>query len=551
MASERQGHRFFVPAIVVGLIVLAAHSCWILSDARFLDGTYFEYFIEQDNWGVLTWNMYGVLMHPWAWLMWPFMGTDNPGLAFRIVEWACIAIIAMAVQRIAAKHARLDVAESMFLALAVALFPSYSAAMMSSTVIYIFPTALFYVGWAIYFDAALSAKECLWLRLLPVPIWLLAFFHNSLLSFHVGFTVLLLALSIAHRSAPFESAGGVIRFLLSFLRKNALVAALPFLFFALRALSFPADSPFGTHNNLVFDPARNVRAFLGGFHHHVSMNLSSAFLGQEWLLGLVLAILGGWLALRWRKNGQALSTFWIAALGVMFAVLAILPYAAVAKAAPLQSFGARYGILSGLGGGLILLAVWRSLPLAKRWRTLFGAFLLAGLALRGISDDLMWLGRWAKDRAAIAALAQHPPPQHGTILLWQDDWRIGNESYRPFELAWFFNKAWGGEFWGGIDLLERGPDSLVYDGNAFFKIKDKHLLRDFESNGCLRNATVLPTLPTPDAKHLGMSYLGYHLFDNKGLDGFLSRLLKVNLGPEDCQTLPELLKQDIPYPKSN
>ncbi len=538
---DKEGSHLFVPATVVGLLVLAAHSCWILSDARFLDGTYFEYFIETGNWGVLTWNMYGVLMHPWAWLMWPFLGSEHPGLMFRFVEWVGLAVIALSVQRIAARHARLGDGESMFLALAVALFPSYSAAMMSSTVIYIFPTALFYVGWAIYFDATLSANDRPWMRLLPLPIWLLAFFHNSLLSFHVGFMALLLVLSIAHRTAPFESAGSVIRFLLSFLRKNALVAALPFLFFALRALSFPADSPFGTHNNLVFDPARNVRAFLGGFHHHVSMNLSSAFLGQEWLLGLVLAILGGWLAFRWRKNDQALSTFWIAALGAMFAVLAIFPYAAVAKAAPLQSFGARYGLLSGLGGGLVLLAIWRSVPLAKRWRTVLGAFFLAGLALRGVSDDLMWLGRWAKDRAAMQQLAAIAAPTPGTILLWDDNDRIGNETYRPFELSWFFLKAWGSESWVGVDVQERRLEDVLQDATTT-RLKHTNIAANFEMNGCSQTISVRAANASASPVRTGFDYLSEYVLSTPAeMAVFLAPLVQLDISPSECERIPAVL----------
>ncbi|CAA6605037.1 membrane hypothetical protein [Rhodospirillaceae bacterium LM-1] len=539
--SEWVCRQIFVRTIAIGLLILAAHACWILSDARFLDGTYFEYFIERDNWDVLTWNMYGVLMHPWAWLMWPFMGTENPGLAFRFVEWISLAVIGLSVLRMATRHARLDLGESMFLALAVALFPSYSAAMMSSTVIYIFPTALFYVGWAIYFDAALSAKNRPWMRLLPLPIWLLAFFHNSLLSFHFGFVALLFVLSIAHKSTPFEGAGGIARFLLAFLRKHALAAALPFLFFALRALSFPADSPFGAHNGLIFDPARNIRAFLGGFHHHVSMNLSSAFLGQEWLLGLVLVGLGGWLAFGRRKPNELRTTLWIAALGAMFAVLAILPYAAVAKAAPLQSFGARYGILSALGGSLVLLAIWRSLPFAKRWRAVLGALFLAGLALRGISDDLMWLGRWAKDRAAMQHLAALPSPRPGTILLWDDNDRVGNETYRPFELSWFFLKAWGSESWIGVDLRERTLQDALQDATTT-RLKHTNIAANFEMNGCSQTVSVRAAEVSASPRRMGFDYLtGYVLSTPAEMAVFLAPLVQLGISQPECERIPTIL----------
>jgi hypothetical protein len=539
------------PSGKITLFVLVAHSLIVLTDARFLDATYFEYFFERNRWDVIAWNFYGTQMHLWAWLMHPLLGTSHPGLWLRVTELIALIAIGICIERSARRHAGLPKGEALALGLLAVAYPAYGAAMMSNTVIYVFPTALFYVGWTLYLDQAFAERPRYRIVGACAVVWWIAFYHNSLLPYHYGLLAVMFALSCSARPGTSQGWRAWVGHVAPFVMRHWLAAILPILFFALRQFLTRSDIPFAAHNHLVFSPLRNIRAFAGGFYHHVVLNLSAAFGGEQLVLAFALAILIFFLLQSRLQNKEARQTAVMAGLAVLLLCIAIFPYAAVAKAAPLQSFGARYGMLTALGGSMLLLAVWRCLPGPAYLRKAALAVVVLGLAGRGVSDDLMWLGRWAKDRAAIAALSDQPAPRPGTVLMWQDDWRIGNETYRPFELAWFFNEAWGGEFWGGIDLKERGLDSLVYDGDAFYKINDMHMLKDFKSNDCVRTVVLNPSSPTPDSRKLGGAYLYRHLFDRAGMDRLLAQLLRVEIGPEDCETLPELLKQDIPYPPGN
>ncbi|CAA6605839.1 membrane hypothetical protein [Rhodospirillaceae bacterium LM-1] len=527
-------------AILVAAFPLIIHAPIVLSDARFLDGTYFEYYLEQGRWEVITWNFYNVSMQLWAWMLWPLLGTTHPGWWLQLAELLSLAVIGLCVERSARLHANLPQEQSLFLGMLVTAFPAYGSTMMSNTVVYIFPDALFYLGWTLYLDRALCGQKGLFRSALAFGLLWVSFHHNSLLAFHYGLLAIFLVLFAARQESP----SSLIRFWagvgLAFLKRHWLITVLPVLFFALRQVLLPKSSPFGTHNQLVLDLPKNFRAFAGSFYHHVVLNLSAAFASQAWLLAVVLAVSAGILAYAWRREPTSRQTVWIALLGALMAVLAILPYAAVAKAAPLQSFGARYGMLSGLGGSLIILAIWRVLPQRAALRLIVAVVFLAGLTWRGLSDDLMWLGRWAKDKAAVVTLAELPAPVEGTVLLWDDSWRIGRETYRPFELSWFFRKAWGREAWLGIDLLERDPDAFLRE-DSHTRLKRYYILSDFIQNGCTQIVTVRAADDTIDPVRLGSEYLVRHLAAPGTLDAFLKSLIDLKISPAECSQITSSL----------
>lgn len=517
-------------------VILLAHSLWVLSDARFLDGTYFEYLIELGNWDLITWHFYRVFLHPWAWVMIPFLETSHAGWFLRALEWVSVGLIGLSVLRLAWRHGRLGAHESFFLALAVALFPSYSAAMMSNTFIYILPTGMFFLAWSIYMDDAFAEKRNWWRAAAFWPLLTLSFFHNSLLAFHFGFVVLLLALRLRDDAGP-------IKFwppkLVGFAKRHVLLLAWPFLFLAFRSLVLASQDSAVQHYQVRFELLPFIQALAGNYFHHVVLNLYSVFFGQIWLTPFAALVLALGLVQAWRKGAPLRQTLWIAAFGIFFSLLAVAPYALVARAAPLQSFGARYGILAALGGGLILLAAVRILPERLPSKRVVSALLLIGLAWRGISDDLMWLGRWAKDKAVMSALAGQAPPADGTYLLLEDDWRIGRETYRPFELSWFFIKAWGRGSWLGVDLLERSLESDLLD-----KLSDPTPLAhdfstDFRMNGCTRRLVVSGPATRPDPRLLGLVHLAeVYLASTKTSP---PSLISVTLEAPECREIPELL----------
>lgn len=519
------------------LAVLAAHAVWVLSDARFLDGTYFEYLAQIRNWDVLAEDFYSLFLHPWAWMYLPFLGTESVGWTLRCVEWLSLGVIALSVWRMARRHGGLKPGEACFLALAVGLFPAYGAAMMSNTFLYILPTALFYAAWSLALDHALApggasrVKQALSLALLEV-----SFFHNSLIAFHGGFLGLLLLLSWrADAHAPRRPAGWA-AWLVRLAWRNAPLLLAPILFLAARSTYFLLSDIPTQHYHFQPDLLRVWRAFAGNSFHHLLLNMMGAVYGQPWLAAAAACIAGFFLI---RKTAdERWRILWLAGLGGFLAFVAIAPYALVLRAAPLQSFGARYGILAALGGGMILTAAWLCLPARRAWRLYSALFLLGGLAWQGIGDDLMWMGRWAKDRAMIAALREMPPPPDGTVLLLDDPWRIGRESYRSFELSWFFIQAWGRSSWVGIDLLDRDP---VRELNE--KMNEAHpysfdFSPDFKPNGCRMRLMPTPTDPIPDPRALGLGYLVSRYWRGMDEASPLAGKTRVLLSEAECRETP-------------
>ncbi len=524
------------PRAWVGLAaaLLATYPVLLVTDARFVDGLYFENFLEAGRYDIVRGLFASTSMHIWAWMMSPLSGLAGGGYYLRAVEFLSILTISASVLFAAGRVGGLALSERLGLALLAGVYPVYSSAMMSSTVIYYLPTALFFAVWAVYFSNALADKSRLWIEVLLLPFLFLAFIHNSLLVFQYA---LLLTLFLV-KSGGLERIWNL-RMAIGFLLRHAHMILLPPIFFATRLLLVPPSGIYAHHNTLLFDPARNLKSMAVLGFNAIARNLAEA---GSWALPVLIGISLAVYVLRprlqdsyWRK------TIFLAVLGGILTLAALFPYGAVGKGGvPLKSFGMRYAAQMGLGLGLMLLAWVRCLPgLGGKGRTIVLVLLIVLVGRVSLSDQLLWQGRWAKDMATVRVLSLRSPPPAGTVLLWDDGWKIGGEAYRSFELSWLMREAWGHESWIGMYLGDRTIAEFAQRREDRAELRDQYLLSEFVANGCSASLRLTSAIPETSPEYLGWQYLTKRFFyPRKELDAWLETLLTIEIGPQECGTVP-------------
>jgi hypothetical protein len=520
------------------LAVCLFHGLLLLNDGRYLDGTYFTYHIETGNYGILQSLFASWFMHPWAWLAWPLSGKPYAEFALKLVEFLSLLAISLLSARLARRLLDLEPAEETLVGCLVAAFPVYVSIVMSSTVIFIFPIALFYSAWAIYLE---GKRPWNWLAF---PVLALAFIHSSLLVYHYVFVLALLlhqgallSKDPSFRSRAKEAAAQALRHLPLIL--------LPILFFLVRAAMLP---PSSNYNAIVISLPRLLTSFAVLVREGFLSGLLGGVGGNPFLLALLLAFPALHLFSASRRDGAWRKTWLIALAGGIALAAAIFPYAAVARGVPSTSLGSRYFILGGLGAGLVLLAVIRTLPATlKDFRLPLALALIAGLGAAGIDNYLLWQGRWAKDLAAIRALGKLPPPPAGTAVVWEDGYHIGSEVYRSFELNWFMAKAWGGQSWYGFDAADTGNPSTLSQVKAVLQdsnglrdalLRKQDIAQDFAFNGCFARVTIRPRGERSPGSMIGRQYLTRR-FEGPALEAWLGGLVEAELSQAVCEERPK------------
>lgn len=519
------------------MLALFAHGWILVNDGRYHDATYFEYFIEVGRYDILQWNFAGVAMQPWLWLMTPLMGVSSAGWILKLVEVLSLVAIGLVVLDGAQRLASFDPAQALGLATLLVAFPIYGSAVNSNTVIYFFPTALFYGAWYLYGRQALGERIQWTIAAPALALMALAFVHNPLLVFHYAFVALLLVLTQWHgRLAPF------LRAIPAFVVKHAILIVLPPAFFVFRnAVLYKPVPPFDGLYAISFDPLRIGKAFLILFNEGVVLNLLTALGGNLFLLALVPAVLVARLVSGGPRDAEWRHIAAIAGFGLLFLVAAFFPYTAVGRGVPASSLGSRYFIQSGLGVALLLVAALRALPDSLReLRGPMAAALALAFALVGIDGHLMWQARWAKDRATMQALAKIAPLAPGTVVLWDDRMKIGAEVYRSFELSWFLQQAWGRQAWYPLYAGDRDLSILVAEPFVHTTNKDAYLLADFVWNGCTAPLLVEANVPRETDRQIARHYLMARFAGGKTLESYLESLVTVTVGQPTCGlTLPE------------
>ncbi|TAN55803.1 MAG: hypothetical protein EPN26_04785, partial [Rhodospirillales bacterium] len=514
--------------------LLATYPVLLVTDARFVDGLYFENFLEAGRFDIVEGLFASTSMHIWAWMMRPLSGVAGGGYFFRAAEFLSILTLSASILFTTGRMGGLALSERLGLAVLAGVYPVYSSAMMSSTVIYYLPTALFFAAWAIYFSNAMTDKSRPWTEALLLAVLFISFIHNSLLVFQYA---LLLTLFLV-------KSGGLdriwnLRLAGQFALRHAHMILLPPIFFATRLLLLPPSGIYAHHNTLLFDPARNLKSMAVLGFNAIARNLAEA---GTWALPVLIAIGLAVYVLRprlqdayWRK------TMFLAVLGGILTLAALFPYGAVGKGGvPLKSFGMRYAAQMGLGLGLMLLAWVRSLPgVGEKGRTIVLVLLILLVGRVSFGDQLLWQGRWAKDMATIRVLSRLPLPPPGTVLLWDDGWKIGGEAYRSFELSWLMREAWGHESWIGMYKGDRTIAEFAQRREDRAELRDQYLLSEFVANGCSATLRLTSTIPETSHQYLGWQYLTKRFFEpREEMDAWLERLLTIEIGPQECGTVP-------------
>ncbi|MBI4969546.1 MAG: hypothetical protein HZC25_15625 [Rhodospirillales bacterium] len=520
------------------LLALLSHGWILINDGRYLDATYFEYFFEAGRYDILLWNFAGVALRPWLWLMSPLVGSSSAGWILKLVEVLSLMTIGLIVHDGARRYAHLLPNEALGLAAITITFPVYASAVMSNTVIYFFPTALFFSGWHILIGSSMGPARAPWRYSTSLFMITLSFLHNSLLVFHYAFVVLLFT-----QTAHPAGVHGLRASATTFLRRHTLLIVLPPIFFFLRHLSFILNPipPFTVHNAVSLNPLTVGKALLHLINEGVVVNLLAALGNSLFLMALIPALLVSHAIKRQTGDAEWRRTTILMGFGLLFLLAALFPYAAAAKGVPVNSLGSRYFIQSGFGVALLLIAAIRALPdsLCEMRGTLMATLTLA-FALVGIDSYLMWQARWAKDRATIQALAGMAPLAPGTVVLWDDQMRIGAEVYRSFELSWFLQKAWVRQAWYPLYAGDRDLSYLTTDPNLHTIYRDGYLLADFVWNGCTAPLVVEAKVPRETDRQIARHYLMARFAGGKALESYLESLVTVTVGQSTCGlALPE------------
>jgi len=519
------------------LLALVAHGWILINDGRYLDATYFEYFFEAGRYDILHWNFSGVAMEPWLWLMSPLLGSNAVGPILKAAELLALATIGLVVYDGAQRFARFRSGEALALASLTITFPVYVSSVMSNTVIYLVPTAMFYVAWHRILAEGVAVRPRRWLQVGALTLLALSYLHNSLLVFHYAFLgFLLVRLRWQGAMRPFLAA------LPALLARQAVLVLLPIAFFLFRTfVHHKPGPPFDSHNTLSLNPLVIGKSFLQLFNEGIVLTLLAALGENLFLLGLVAALLGAHLFSARTEDPEWRQTAARIGFGLVFLGAALFPYAAVGKGVPASSLGARYFIQGGLGVALLLVATLGALPDAlAKLRGVLAAALVFAFTLVGIDGYLMWQARWAKDRATIQALARLPPIAAGTAVIWEDRMKIGAEVYRQFELSWFLQMAWGRQAWYPLYVGDRDLAILVAEPLVHTTYKDAYLLADFDWNGCTAPLVVEAKVPRETDRQIARHYLMARFAGGNTLESYLDSLVTIRIGQPTCGlTLPE------------
>jgi hypothetical protein len=427
------------------------------------------------------------------------LGVD-PSLLNRVVGFLAILGGGLLTYRLALRERVMSDGEALFVASFVVAYPALETAVSDVVVPLILSQTLVLAAVWISCEAQrYTGIAHASMRALTVVTLVLAFEHKAMLAFFLGLVPL--AVLAAAKRYPFKVA------IARLVSQRAELIAVPFVYYAAASALLPQRG-FYAGEYSIGEFARMPR-IAGRFAVVTLDQLSEALHAvQRWpLAALVLIGLPSFLRSVPRQRIGDRHAFLLLGAALLWLLAATLPYILINRSPAVRGWEARH--LLPVATPLAIALVAASRPIRDRLRghahhaaRLLAAALVVGLLMFQVSEHASWLGRWAKDRATIAALAERPELRAYSVFFVVDEDRIGGSYYYEFyEWAGIFEAAWGSQRWYGTDGID--PGALERDRKYFGAF---YLLSEADVDGCRAELMVRRARPGLDAIDLGFMY---------------------------------------------
>ncbi|MDE2291872.1 MAG: hypothetical protein KGL53_07300, partial [Elusimicrobia bacterium] len=520
-----------------------------LNDGVYWDDWLLTTFLKDRSWGNIRALTVGRGV-PTDFIYWKLLSlAPNSLLAGRVGVFACIVALGCLVYLLCRRSGFLSRAEALLAALITVTYPAFQTWVLLCTGNYVAYLTLFMAGAL----AALEAERArgaahLALRAACLGLFFASFGLNSLLVSYFG----VLALLVLERRR--RTGRGLVAELYAFCRARLDYLALPFGYWLVKCLAFPAGGEYAGYNHLGFAGVRAAGSAVGFLRFAVYTPINEALrigLAEPALLA------GAWIG--YRAYGTArpepesprracAPAAALLAFGAGLAFLAALPYVLVGKRPSPAGWDTRHSLLLALPAALLLIGAARAAsgrPEEAPTRPALALLaLLCGLfAASTVRTYLELQARWAVDRAVIHQLSEKPADARYSTY-WVDEssrpgpeaWR--DETHRPYEWAGMLGAAWGGERRVGVDLADAHDRVML---SNLVHLKGLSGIPDWDPAGCQANLTVSAGPVNRRYWKVALKYLALRYLKPKDLPDFLDGLAAVDVRPvtaPGCVSLP-------------
>jgi hypothetical protein len=461
MTSNRRLHY----SLILGLGFLA-HGLLLLNDGIYWDDWYLHVALSRHNWpAIALLGQRGIPTDPY--LYW-IIGYGGRVFAFKLVKFVSIVLTAVLVYESGLASHRIPPAQALAIAALSLTYPGDETSVVLMTADYYVYYVLFWLAVFLALRAEPHDRKLLWLA--SIVFFLISFNLNSLLVFYFGFLIVMLGLKPPPRRLTV---------------RHLILILLPFIFWSARVLLFPPRNYFSAYNRIDLNPLSLLRqiSFFAYFAGFAQLN---EILRQVVMLPLVAAVacIISWFV--FSKFNLAEVNFGIdrhaaprrLLFGFLLALLAIVPYASVGKA-PTAVHGPNTRCELLLGVPIACIIVWAVTLLFNITNGLTRpAFLtlmlvLTGFTLQRLRTYVAWEAEWARERAMIFSLAQHPEGMKFSTLWLCTDGLQGNP-YFVTGIDALLLAAWGPDSgvlidlaWSNQELRLRHPDEFQHPDRVF------------------------------------------------------------------------------------
>lgn len=507
------------------LLIALAHWPLLLNDGVYWDGWIIHTLARTGNVSELM-RMFNEQRNGGLGLIHVVAGRIGDGIfVYKLATFTCL-LVNGALARVIGLRCGLSAVEALFLAAFAGVFTAYQVHVELIMLPYALGLTAFLAASALALSDGGSHVSPARLALAAL-LFALSFQIASFIAFYVG--LLALWLLVACRT------GLGLRALLgrAMLWRAIALAVVPLPALANHLLSAPYGV-YADYNRVEARDgalARSARAFADAsvwqqfrlqFAEAAAHPVAAAVAVSLCLVALLLAgrARGGHQAKRDEPRREAAAILLIA---ILFAALAILPYAAVDKQPEASGWETRHALLAALPLGLFLVAAGRLLPQGLP-RIVPAALLLGVSVLATWSIYLRWEIAWIRD----ASLMRHLATDLGGELEANDQLVIregpGGSMRNFYEYQGMLAEATGRQRWFAVN------DAQAMTAEQIFRRlpPTRYLARDYDGQGCALRLGLDFTVPKHIEFRVVARYTLLRLFRQDALGPFLSSLSTVS-----------------------
>ena len=499
--------------------------------------------MRKGDWGTLQ-EMWRQLGQPQVYYLFYGLNAIAPDFitGYRVFTVLCMLAIAASLYSICRRAAKLPCTESGFIAAFVATWPFYNVFLSEALLHYVTSFALFYVGWALYFYGREQAKTgavCSAFLLIGIS----CFTINSLIAFYYGFVLLYFLFHSAFKN------------LVPFVKQHWFLITFPVLLFAAKTI---LCRPYGMYEGynapvvLGSDFAQSLsqighNTYVTVFSFNRIYKVFRIVCASAWpILPFILAAL--YAAIRAQKNDGTSGDMrrhiiMLVGLGVVFSLLAAVPYAVAGKYL-YGGWGERHGILLAPGLALIFAAfgIWITQAGKPKLSALLYAFLLLISSSTLNYRYLMWQARGLLDQSVMENLTTLTPPPANALVLYSAPEEYIIDSYRTYELSGMLYAAWKKEQWYVLpqvsDIVDSAPYLASYPEISRSDFEKKvQLVGDYTPGNCVALLRAELTIPYLSRSAALKGYYYRTLFRQSEIVLYISNLFTITVTPanERCK----------------